>query len=80
MLLRQLSYAIKNQLGHPKSPTRGFACPTESWRSNSSDHSSTSRWTTLGYLQSVYVAARVTSDHQGNEDFDVVLQAGEGRK
>ena len=23
-LLRQLSYAIKNQLGHPKPPTRGF--------------------------------------------------------
>ena len=24
VLLRQLSYAIKNQLGHPKPPTRGF--------------------------------------------------------
>ena len=24
VLLRQLSYAIKNQLGHPKTPTRGF--------------------------------------------------------
>ena len=28
VLLRQLSYAIKNQLGHPKPPTRVFACPT----------------------------------------------------
>ena len=27
-MLRQLSYAIKNQLGHPKPPTRVFACPT----------------------------------------------------
>ena len=27
-LLRQLSYAIKNQLEHPKPPTRVFACPT----------------------------------------------------
>ena len=26
VLLRQLSYAIKNQLGHPKPPTRVFAC------------------------------------------------------
>ena len=24
MLLRQLSYAIKNQLGHPKPPTRSY--------------------------------------------------------
>ena len=24
VMLRQLSYAIKNQLGHPKPPTRGF--------------------------------------------------------
>ena len=24
VLLRQLSFAIKNQLGHPKPPTRGF--------------------------------------------------------
>ena len=24
VLLRQVSYAIKNQLGHPKPPTRGF--------------------------------------------------------
>ena len=27
VLLRQLSYAIKNQLGHPKPPTRGFGTP-----------------------------------------------------
>ena len=31
VLLRQLSYAIKNQLGHPKPPTRGFGTKYLHW-------------------------------------------------
>ena len=31
VLLRQLSYAIKNQLGHPKPPTRGFGTQRPNW-------------------------------------------------
>ena len=31
VLLCQLSYAIKNQLGHPKPPTRGFGTQRPNW-------------------------------------------------
>ena len=60
---RQLSYAIKNQLGHPKPPTRGFGTQNTSIRG----HFACSSLVLYGIRELVPAIPRTTPRHWGGE-------------